>query len=138
LFSANGTLYATWDSFNATTLALVDDPELYRINPITGVATEVGPTARQIDAAIAIGGVNYAFTATNQVLSLNLPNGDISLVTNYDTAAFFITGAASTPEPSSLMLLAMGITTIAISRWRRHSTSGETGVVSQGSSRRAI
>jgi hypothetical protein len=138
LFSANGALYATWDSFNATTLAFVDNPELYQINPITGVATEVGPTGRQIDAAIAIGGTNYAFTATNQVLSLNLSNGNTSFVTNYDAAAFFITGAASTPEPSSLTLLAMGITTIVVSQWRRRPTSGETGVVSQGSSRSAI
>ena len=132
LFSANGALYATWDSFNATTLAFVDNPELI------GVATEAGPTGRHIDAAIAIGGTNYAFTATNQVLSLNLMNDHASFVTNYDAAAFFITGAASTPEPSSLTLLAMGITTIVVSQWRRRPTSGETGVVSQGSSRSAI
>ncbi len=122
LFSVGGTLYATWDSFNATTLALVDDPELYQINTTTGVATEVGPTARQIDAAIEVNGTVYAFTATNtpQVLSLDLATGDTSVVTNYDPAAFFITGAAAVPEPASFALVGIGVIFVSRRR-RRHS-----------------
>jgi hypothetical protein len=121
LFSVGGNLYATWDSFNATTLALIDDPELYRINTTTGVATEVGPTARQIDAAIEVNGTVYAFTATNtpQVLSLDLATGDTSVVTNYDPAAFFIGGAAATPEPAPFALAGIGLAAIIVSRLRR-------------------
>jgi len=120
-FSANGNLYATWDVFNATTLALITNPELYQINPGTGVATEVGPTARQIDAAYDLNGIVYAFTATNtpQVLSLNLATGNTSLVTNYDPAAFFIAGAAATPEPGSFAMLGIGMAAVLISRGRR-------------------
>jgi hypothetical protein len=116
-FSANGNLYATWDVFNATTLALVVDPELYQINPITGLATEIGPTARQIDAAFKVNGTVYAFTATNtpQVLSLNLATGNTTVVTNYDQAAYFIEGATATPEPGSFALLAIGIAVIVVS-----------------------
>jgi hypothetical protein len=121
LFSANGNLYATWDVFNATTLVLVTDPELYQINPATGVATEIGPTARQVDAAYDLNGIVYAFTATTtpQVLSLDLATGNTSLVTNYDPAAFFITGAAPTPEPGSFAMLGIGMAAVLISRRRR-------------------
>ena len=85
------------------------------------MATEVGPTARQIDAAIEVNGTVYAFTATNtpQVLSLNLATGNTSVVTNYDPAAFFITGAAATPEPASLALVGIGLAAIFVSRRRR-------------------
>jgi hypothetical protein len=120
-FSANGTLYATWDSFNATTLALVDDPELYRINTTTGVATEIGVTASQIDAAIDVNGTVYAFTAasTPQVLSLNLATGNTGFVTNYDPAAFFITGTAATPEPVSFLLAGIGMAAILAFRRKK-------------------
>jgi hypothetical protein len=118
-FSAGGNLYATWDSFNAATLALIDSPELYRIDPKTGAATEVGDTARQLDAAIDVNGVVYGFTATNQVLSLDLATGDPTLVANYDPAATFITGAAATPEPGYFALVGIGIAAIVIVRRRR-------------------
>jgi hypothetical protein len=62
LFSAYGNLYATFDGFNFITNAVVDDPELYRINPITGTATLIGPTAFGIDAALQVGGTVYGFT----------------------------------------------------------------------------
>jgi hypothetical protein len=119
LFSVGGKLYATWDSFNASTLALIDDPELYQINTTTGVATFVGTTARQIDAAIAVNGTVYAFTATNKVLSLDLATGNTSFVANYDPAAFFVTGAAAVPEPASFPLSGIGIAAILILAWRR-------------------
>ncbi len=119
-FSANGKLYATWDSFNATTLALVDDPELYQINTTTGMATEVGATIRQIDAAIQVGGTIYAFTATNQVLSLNLSNGSTSFVADYGPTTSFVTGVAATPEPVSFILAGIGIAAVLTLRRQRH------------------
>jgi hypothetical protein len=120
-FSAGGKLYVTWDAFNATTLALVNDPELYQINTTTGLATDVAATAFQLDAAIAVSGTVYAFTtSTTQVLSLDVATGDTTFVTNYDPAAFFITGAAdATPEPASFALVGAGIAAVLVSRRRR-------------------
>jgi len=109
--------------FNATTLALVDDPELYQINPTTGAATLVGPTAFQLNAVVEANGTVYGFTAANQVLSLNLATGSSTFVANYDPAAFFITGAAATPEPASVALAGIGIAAILVLRRRRRHVS---------------
>lgn len=125
-FAAGGKLYATFDAFNASTVALVNDPELYQINPSTGVATLVGPTASQLDAAADVNGTVYGFTAADTVLSLDLATGNTDFVANYDPAAVFITGAAvATPEPVSLALVGIGIAAILVSRRRRrHSRVG--------------
>jgi hypothetical protein len=56
LFTADGNLYATFDGVSLTTLAVVDSPELYQINPATGVATPVGSTALGLDAAVQVNG----------------------------------------------------------------------------------
>ncbi len=125
-FSAGGKLYATFDAFNASTMVLVDDPELYRINPTTGVATLVGPTALHLDAAVDVNGTVYGFTSANTVLSLDLATGNTGFVANYDPAAFFVTGAAvATPEPVSFALVGIGIAGILVSGRRRcHSRVG--------------
>jgi outer membrane protein assembly factor BamB len=121
LFAAGGNLYATFDAFNVTTLALVDSPELYQINPTNGMATLVAPTTFQINAATGVNGTIYAFTGT-QVLSLNVANGNTSFVTDYNPAAFFPDGATVvTPEPISFGLAGIGIAAILVSkrRWRQ-------------------
>jgi hypothetical protein len=111
LFAAGGKLYATFDAFNATTTPcpLVVNPELYEIDPRTGVARRVGPTAFQINAAVELGGTVYAFTAGggelpsgqtcrvgghDEVLRLDPATGNTAFVSNYDVATFFVTGAA--------------------------------------------
>jgi PEP-CTERM motif len=118
-FGADGKLYATFDAFNATTYALVDPPELYQINTTTGLATLVAPTAFQLDAAVDLGGTIYGFTAADTVLSLDLATGGSTFVTNYDPAAFFVTGVAQTPEPASFTLAGIGIAAVLIARRRR-------------------
>ena len=86
---------------------------VWRANPILldvfNVASLVGPTAFQINAAVDLGGTVYAFTAgraelpsgqtctvggTDQVLTLDLATGDTTFMSNYDPATFFVTGAA--------------------------------------------
>jgi hypothetical protein len=113
---------------NATTLALVNDPELYQIDPTTGAATLVGPTAFQLDAAVDVNGTVYGFTAggagqitggTDQVLSLDLATGNTAFVSNYDPSTFFVTGAAPTPEPASFALAGIGIAAVLVARRRR-------------------
>ncbi len=110
LFSADGKLYLTFDAFDAVTNAIVDAPELYQLNPTTGAATLIGPTAFGLDAGLDLNGTVYGFTSANTVLSLNLANGSTTFVTNYDAGALDITGAAAaTPEPASFGLAAIGI-----------------------------
>jgi outer membrane protein assembly factor BamB len=114
LFAAGGKLYVTFDGFNFITNAVVDAPELYQLNPTTGVATLIGPTAFGIDAALQVNGTVYAFTGANTVLSLNLANGSTTFVTDYDANALDITGAAATPEPASCGLILVATAAIFI------------------------
>jgi len=105
------------------TLASVDSPELYQINPATGVATLVGPTALGLDAAVRVNGAVYGFaygyTGSSTVLALNPANGNSTFVADYSPNAFDITGAAPTPEPASFGLAAMGIAAVLVARRRR-------------------
>jgi hypothetical protein len=119
LFSANGKLYLTFDAFNAVTNAVVYAPEFYQVDPLTGAATLIGSTAFGIDAALQVNGIVYGFTAGNTVLTLNVANGNTTFVTNYDATAFDILGAAPTPEPASLGLVAMGIAAVLVAGRRR-------------------
>jgi hypothetical protein len=118
LFAAGGKLYLTFDAYDAITNAVVDAPELYQIDPTTGAATLIGPTAFGIDAALQVNGTVYGFTWENTVLSLNLANGSSTFVTNYDSNAVDILGAAPTPEPASSALIGIGIAALLISRRR--------------------
>jgi hypothetical protein len=118
LFAAGGKLYATFDAFNTITGAVVDAPQLYQINPTTGAATLIGPTAFGIDAALQVNGIVYGFTAANTVLSLNVADGSSTFVTNYDANALDITGAAATPEPASFGPSAIGIGAVLVARRR--------------------
>jgi len=89
LFGAAGKLYATFDTNRL-------DPEtghltheipnnLYQINPATGHATLIAPTAQTLSAVVAVNGTVYAFNIEkSQVVSLNLTNGNISFVSNLD------------------------------------------------------
>ena len=118
LFSVGGKLYATWDTFNAATMAIIDEPELYQIDPTTGLATVIGDTAFQINAAAQLNGTVYALTAANTVLSLDLATGNTTSVGNYDSAAFFVTGATATPEPVSFVLVGTAFAAILVKRRR--------------------
>ena len=81
IFGANGNLYVTFDAFvlNFSTFSITsvpDAPELYKVNPVTGVATAVGATDLGIGAVTGINGVYYAFNdPESAVTTLNLTNG---------------------------------------------------------------
>jgi hypothetical protein len=130
LFADGGKLYATFDGVNLNTLASVDFPELYQINPATGVATLVGPTALGLDAAVQLNGTVYGlafgFGQSNTVLSLNLANGNTTFLNDYISSpvaggvnSFDIEGAIPTPESASFGLLAIGIAAVLVVRRRR-------------------
>jgi len=125
LFSAGGNLYATFDTIkvNSSTFAVtpVISPDLYQINPLTGHATVIAPTTVGLGAVANVNGTLYAFgDATSQVLTLNLTNGDTTVVTNFDPAAGIIGGASPVaPEPASAALAATGIIAAALLFRRR-------------------
>jgi len=130
LFTANGKLYATFDGINLMNSTLVDPPELYQINPVTGVATLVGATALGLQAVVQINGTAYGLdfdpTGQNTVLSLNLANGNTTFLNDYASSpvaggvnAFAVTGASPTPEPASFALVGIGIALVACRRRRR-------------------
>ena len=110
LYSAGGKLYATFDSFKIDPISLamtpVVDPNLYVIDPSTGVATLVAPTSLNLGATVEVKGKFYAFhlvvtgwtdlgpQVNPQLVTLNLANGDTNFVVNVDPAAGAIFGAA--------------------------------------------
>ncbi|MDQ2775282.1 MAG: PEP-CTERM sorting domain-containing protein [Acidobacteriota bacterium] len=127
LFGANGKLYATFDAFTVnsvtfTTGSVVIAPDLYEIDPTTGVATLIGPTGLNLGAVADVNGTFYAFNGgTSQVVSLDLSNGHTTFVSNFDPVAGIVTGATATPEPASFALAAFGIAALALCRLRRRA-----------------
>jgi len=113
IWQSGGKLYATYDAWvasfgpNGPSVVNVDvAPELYGIDPTTGLATAIGPTALGIGAVVDVNGTDYAFDdPTKQILALDLTNGSTTAVGNFDPAAGVIQGATPTPEPSSLILV---------------------------------
>jgi hypothetical protein len=130
LFTSGGKLFATFDGINLTTSGVVDSPELYQINPATGVATLVGSTALGLDAAVQVDGTVYGFAfgyaGSNTVLSLSVANGSTTFLSDYVSSpvpggvnSYDILGAIPTPEPAPISLLAIGVAAVLFVRWRR-------------------
>ncbi len=122
LFTAGGNLFATFDAnqinFGTFSINNVVAPSLYRINPATGIATRIGATANGLSAAVNVNGIVYAFDAqTSEILRLDPTNGNTTFVSNYDSS-LLITGAAATPEPSSIALAMIGVAAMVARRRR--------------------
>ena len=106
LYGARGKLYATFDvlvGFSFPFTALID-PELYVIDPETGVATAVGPTILNGSALVEVNGTFYLFkvvpgpspsplSSAAAVYIIDPKNGNTSFVTNVETTASFVDGA---------------------------------------------
>ena len=106
LYGARGKLYATFDvlvGFSFPFTALID-PELYVIDPETGVTTVVGPTIINGSALVEVKGTFYLFkeiagpppsplSSAAAVYILDLKNGNTSFVTNVETTASAVIGA---------------------------------------------
>ncbi len=137
LFGAGGKLYATFDAdtFDPSVPAItpVIAPKLYQIDPATGAAKVVDPTALLITAALDLNGTVYAFVGNSEALShvdtLNLANGHTSFVSNVDAAAGLIFGASPVPvpEPASIALTGIGIAAIVFCRRRRRLCKHASG-----------
>jgi hypothetical protein len=110
LYGVGDKLYATFDSFklDPATLAVTQTtaPDLWQIDPATGLATLVAPTTLMLGASADMDGTFYAFhlvptafssfgpVAFSQLVTLDLTNGNITFVRNIDSAAGPIFGAA--------------------------------------------
>src|SRR3954447_796260 len=91
LFGAEGSLYSTFGtltfdpSTSPPTTTPVIAPNVYRINPNTGIATVVAPTDLNLTTAVNVNGTVYTFNAlTGQAFTLDLANGKTTLVTDLD------------------------------------------------------
>jgi hypothetical protein len=116
-FGPNGTLYGI--GFG-----------LYSINPLSGVATRITPAGKYVDAGGdeflnidfgpdgALRGVTFA--NGNRISQLYTVNPLRGLGTLVGTTGFALHGLASVPvpEPSALMLAALGVVSLGALRWR--------------------
>jgi hypothetical protein len=126
LFGAGGKLYATFDAItlNAsfTAITVVISGNLYQINPSSGIATLIGPTAETLLGDVDVNGTTYTFNNwKGQVVTLDLTNGNTSVVSSLGSSGFgeIICGASPTPEPASLALAGIGASMLLVSRRRR-------------------
>lgn len=127
LFAANGNLYATFDTerLNPVTgqLSVGIPNSLYQINPETAVATRIAATTETLTAVAQVNGISYAFeVATGQLLTLNLANGQTTLVTDVNPAAlgpWYVEGATPVPEPAFISLVGIGIAGVIVRTLRK-------------------
>jgi PEP-CTERM motif len=125
LFAAEGTLYSTFGTLTfdpstaPPTTTPVTAPNLYQIDPTTGVATLIAPTDLNLTTVANVNGTVYAFNAlTSQVFTLDLTNGNTRFVSDLDPATGVISGATPVPEPASLAFMGLGIAAMVVSGWR--------------------
>jgi hypothetical protein len=106
IWQSGGKLYATYDAWifdpvSFSVSSIVIQPALYQIDPTTGLATEIGPTALGIGGVVDLNGTDYAFDdLTGQILKLDLTSGNVTPVGNFAAAAGVIQGAAPPSSPS--------------------------------------
>jgi hypothetical protein len=124
LFSAGGKLYQTFDvitiDFSSLTITPVIPAKLYEIDPSTAVATLIAPTALGLTSVVNISGTLYAFNGAQQVVTLDLSNGNTTPIGSFDPAAGLILGASPVPEPASMALTAIGVFATYVVRRKRH------------------
>lgn len=138
LYNIDNKLYLTFDAFriDPATLAITQEvaPALWQIDPLTGMAVKIGPTAMNLDALFQANGTVYGvqvvpvgFSAdgpeeVNKIVSLNLTNGSTTFVRDLDPAAGPIFGATPTPEPASLLLSCAGAAALILLKCRTRHT----------------
>ena len=91
---------------------------VYQIDPSSGAGTLLGNSLAGTSYALGFAGQTmYAFTPKGSIYSMNLSNGQGTLVASYDATTFGaieaaaapLVGPQAVPEPASLTMLACGI-----------------------------
>jgi len=98
IWQSGGKLYLTYDAVvvDLTSFSVIDvvSPTLYQLDPATGHATAIGPTAPGIGGVYNVNGVDYAFDdLTGQILQLDLSSGNTTQVGYFAPGAGVIQGA---------------------------------------------
>ena len=124
LFSFGGSLYANFDAgtFNpGTSMVTVVIPDaIYRIDPSTGHAALIAPTDFSLSSIVGIDGTAYAFRVpTNQIVTLDVANGQTTVLSDLDPSAGIIVSAVATPEPATVVLSGLGAAALFFVRRRR-------------------
>jgi hypothetical protein len=113
---------------------------LYRIDPLTGVATLLGPTGvHSLGGGGFADGTYYAYSGnfpvgtTHQIYSINLATGAATPGPTY-AQTFQIFGSnsgipAAVPEPGSLVLMALGGAVLSLGVWRRRQAGCGRGTL---------
>lgn len=107
VFSFRGKLYTNFDEsqldLSTGSLTAVVPAALYEIDPRTGHATMIAPTAPGLLTIVNVNDTIYAFDAPNgRFLRLDVPTGQTRPVSDFDPAAGLVCGAAPAhPNPSS-------------------------------------
>lgn len=101
------------------TVTPVISPDLYQIDPSTGRGTLIAPTTLTPGAVVQVNGIFHAFdNMSSQEVSLDLANGQTSVLYNFDPAAGLIGGGSpDAPEPASMTLAGIGIAAMVV--WKR-------------------
>jgi hypothetical protein len=123
LFAANGKLYANFDTghFQPPTgadpnpeITATTTPALYRINPITGAASEVAGTDFSQVTIANINGTVYSFEGDGSIDILDVSTGKTTFFSNSDPNLGLVGGVAAIPEPAPLALTLCGVGVLAM------------------------
>lgn len=106
LFGFRGKLYAIFDGFridpDTGAASSIIPGAIYEINPKTGQATWIAPTALGLTSVVTVGDTVYGFNAlTGQIVTVDMTSGQTNAVSQIDPA-IIIAVCGATPAPEAL------------------------------------
>jgi hypothetical protein len=107
LFSARGKLYAYFAAvainFATGAVTPLTPGALYQINPATGSTALIAPTDTNLTSIVNVNDTIYAFdAAAGQIVTLDLTNGQTTVVGELESTAGVIEGATpARPSPAA-------------------------------------
>jgi hypothetical protein len=123
-FATSGYVAAFFDNFDTLYLTEqngLSDSSLYRVDTTTGLASLVGPIGFTVTAVVD----GVGFTTAGQIISINLATGAGTFLANQSGLDGIVVGASTSaiPEPSSIILAALGGLVLLMHRRRQRAVS---------------